>query len=289
MGNEPGFGDDHGGRLTLEAVLATTHVVTKYGRERLSVGALDQLCEQLASQSVPFRFDHDPARPLDIEVVEVEVRARDDGEHALVAVLSVAPQDWKAAKEAFDAAGVPGGFSYTRHEFENVVGPTALVEAAAGPSVIVAADARAFSPEARAAAALSIALRTRRPVEIRRSYSYSFDAEPALVYIEYAIETLGPGVLASAIWDGIKSLMSRRKGQTRFELRRRGDKFSASVTTDSPPVALRALERLDQIIETEDPRLGSTTTVFDQAADEWAWPSPAPRGFEDVASEDADT
>lgn len=156
-------------------------------------------------------------------------------------------------------AGVPGGFSYT--------GGVTQITAAGGrqPVLVLSADAAAFTDDERRAAWESLSLSG--PVQVNRLYEFSA-ADLARIFVEIWPEVvigLGLNLSASAIWDGLKHLFSKREAPTTIEIRRHyadGRETKAIVTTADPEIAKFALENLD---EEQRP----TVVVFDPADRSW--------------------
>jgi hypothetical protein len=96
-------------------VVATTHPVAKYGGIALSVEALNQLRDKLATGQIPMLFDHDVMRPMDGTVIEPRIEA-DGDEYRLVGEMEIDENDWEFIQRHFERAGVPGGISFGASE-----------------------------------------------------------------------------------------------------------------------------------------------------------------------------
>jgi hypothetical protein len=130
----------------------------------------------------------------------------------------------------------------------------------AGPwdLVTLAADAGWFGDDSVVEAA-QLASETTL-IQPARAYQFGLIADPQ-IYIELtmtALQLLGPNLAASALWDGLKHLLGRRRVPTNadpssrtvinFTVVDRG--WSAAVETDDPEVARQAIEALSAATNT---------------------------------------
>src|SRR5262245_16975594 len=104
------------GFVEVEARIASTHPVMKYGGIRLSEEALRELGTALNEGRTPMNFGHSPLEAIEVRDLVAKIVELEDGEHALEATFEVEEEAWKAVEGKFAAAGAPGGFSFTASE-----------------------------------------------------------------------------------------------------------------------------------------------------------------------------
>ncbi len=228
--------------IALEAVVATTHRVEKYGGVKLAESALQQIVDALNSGTLPMIGHHDWTKPIRTRDVEASLVELADGEKGVRLVGLVHQDDW-------DAAGHVGGMSFTTFDvFGMAEGP----HPEGTEPVKLAADAGWFADE-DIGTACSI-MSQLAPAEGARLLQFSavdlarISLELGLIYVT----TWGPGIAQNAIWDGLKFLMLRRlkrtpdgelESSTRIELVTSlpVGAVTAVIDTNDPDVAQKAL------------------------------------------------
>ncbi len=190
-------------RRHLRAILATTHPVESYGGVQFGRDAMQAFADAVRSGAVPMHVNHDYTRPVDATVIDTGVEERDDGHCAAWALLELDEGTWAAWQAELAAAGAPGGWSFT------VTEPIGAGERTAG---YVAGDAAHFSDEDLRTAAETLS--RIEPMHARRLYQFSEvpDAVAVLGLSLHLVQQLGPNLLASALWDGVKALCQSRLG-----------------------------------------------------------------------------
>jgi hypothetical protein len=224
------------GFTNVKATIATTGPVPKYTGWRLSRGVLQDMAERLAQNTVPMLFDHDAREPIECRVISTQVVQRTDGEWALEAELSFDDESWCAIQDRFDAAGAPGGFSFTASVTQQHPKTGAPAE------VCLAADAAAWTDRDRAEA--GALLDEIVPTRVDRLFQYS---AVELATILLLLGNVALGVLGNATYDVIKRLMRGRTGLTRVEIefsKADGSAAKAVILTDDPEVVREALDAL---------------------------------------------
>jgi hypothetical protein len=239
--------------VVIDAVVATTDRLDRYGGIALSLSALEQMKRQIETSNIPFAGHHNHALPIRHRNVVLDIRSTDRGTYALHLEAEVVKSDWESLGPVF-------GMSFATS------GPIEGFDAAEGVALI-AADAEWFADEdiVEAATALAQSLADRSGLEasvLPRRY-YQFSVLPAAkIVIEVAwglFSALGPNIAASVIWDGIKYLFVRRRkpkdvaqsgAETVIDIHvKNGDaSIVAVVRTSDENVAEKAVESLGEAI-----------------------------------------
>lgn len=237
--------DDQAEWLPFHAVAITTHPIPAYGGFQAPVGLLERIADEFNAGSVPMHAHHDLTDPIRTRSIGAAVRARDDGYHELVLTGEVHADDWSRV-------GHLSGMSVTL----NVpIGDDVGGSSASGDSVTIAADAGWFADSA----IIEAAERIGGDIETQPARAYQFGLVPdPQVYVELTMATLqalGPNLAASALWDGLKHLLRRRRvpdnadGSSRtvinFSLTdRAGWTAALDVDTEDPETARYAIDKL---------------------------------------------
>jgi len=234
--------DDSATWVALEAIVATSHRVEKYGGVKLAESALQQIADALNAGTLPMIGHHDWTKPVRTRDLEASIVALADGEKAVRLVGLVRQDDW-------DAMGQIGGMSFTTFE---VIGIAEGPHAAETEPIKLAADAGWFSDDDIAGACSVISQLA--PTEGARLLQFSA-IDMARISLELGLTYVtawGPGIAQNAIWDGLKHLMLRRLKRTtdgattpptRIELVTPlpAGAVTAVIDTSDPDVAQRAL------------------------------------------------
>jgi hypothetical protein len=226
--------------VSFEAVVATTHTVSKYGGVALTDAALTKMADALNAGSIPMLAEHDWTQPMRAKEVVAEVVTLDDGERAVRIRGRVIEADWRGA-------GDLRGFSFSGfEELGRAEGPNPEA-----PSIFLAGDAAWFEDEVIGTACSMMC--SLAPLDGSRLYQFAAaDEARAVLELGYSLVlALGPGLATSAIWDGLKYLLLHRRqtptgdtDTTRIELRTilpNGEVIAVVHTTD-PTTAAQALE-----------------------------------------------
>jgi hypothetical protein len=251
--------------VTMDLVVTTTHPVESYGGIQLSVTALEQMVEQINTNGIPLAGHHSHLRPIRTRNGIAEVRQRTDGHHEVHVVVDVARDDW-------DKVGIVGGMSFATSSTIGQYGDTIALE--------INADAAHFSRSDIVEAGGKIVARlseTSSPIEpgvkVGEYFQFSIvhDVKIVLDVTWDICVVLGPNLVASAIWDGVKHLLLRRRDaidsntlgdeqRTVIDIHiKKGDvKTTAVVSTSDDSVAKAAIEAIPNIIrsmETQENRV----------------------------------
>jgi hypothetical protein len=205
------------------------------------------MAEALNSGSLPMIGHHDWTQPIRTRNVRAWVTDLEDGENALRLEAEVRGGDLAAAGEV-------GGMSFTTF---------APLGEALGPHpdsapVRLSADAAAFEELdiARACELIS----ELAPAKARLLFQFNaLEVSRIVIEVGYPlVASLGPNLAASAIWDGLKHLLSKRKRPkqtgpaTRIELCTpitEGNEVIGIIDTDNPEVARLALEKYSESVQ----------------------------------------
>lgn len=221
-----------------EAVAITTHPVPAYGGFRAGVELLQQAADQFNSGPIAMHAQHDLTDQIHTRNVSAAVRKRPDGFYELVLNGEVHRADSDRVRELT-------GMSVTLF--------TPLGDGLPKAEITLAADAGWFDDEDIAAAGSMVT--TVASVSTARAYQFALQPDPQ-IFVELSLMTLqslGPNLAASALWDGLKHLLLRRKvppGANELtptvinvSVNEIGG-WTAAVETNDPDVAVRALESL---------------------------------------------
>lgn len=197
----------------VRARLATTHPIAAYGGTELPREALDQVARGVASGAVPMHFEHDISRPVAAAVVASGVEELEDGHFAAWVEFDVDAELWAAYGGQVAAAGAPGGMSIS------FTGPMDGRSLAGDAPLVVAADRHHFTD---IEIDQSVEILARLGVETRGELLYQFAFEPvAKVIVDVVWPTvmaLGPDLVASAIYDAIRSFFRPGRGTIVFNV-----------------------------------------------------------------------
>lgn len=245
------MGDMHVTRV--RARLATTHPIPAYGGIQLPREILEEVAEAVASGSMPMHFGHDISRPAAVSVVASGVEQLDDGHLAVWAEFDIDAGVWAAYEDEVAAAGAPGGMSIS------FSGPMAGRSLAGDAPLVVAADRHHFSDEEIDEA---VTLLGRLGVEARGEVLYQLSFEPvAKIIIDVVLPmvmSLGPDLVAAAIYDAARSFIRPGRGRLVFnvlfkETRRGTRTVKVHIEASSEPELASALDRLPDILRVGAP------------------------------------
>lgn len=213
------------------AVLATTHPVPSYGGMQFGRDTMVAIADAVRTNGVPMHLNHDYTRPVAVTVLDSGVAERDDGHYEAWALLDLDDEIWASWQAEVAAAGAPGGMSFT------ITQPLDDPDEVIGG--YVAGDAAHFSDEELRAAAA--ALSPVEPVHARRLYQFSSvpDAIAVIALSLQVAQQLGPSLLSSALWDGVKVLCQsklRLGRRTRVTLETWGETGQRSARVIVDPV-----------------------------------------------------
>lgn len=216
------------GNLKIEAILATTDVIMAYGGMALSEGTLRQAAQDIREHGFHPTIDHDARQCINTEVQKVEIRRTDSGSLALWVQFLVDEEDW-------ERVGDRRGLSATG--FVKAFKPDVATDK---PALEIFADAGHFDKAVYIAAVTS--LRQHFAVGGGQMYQLS-EIPPAKVVLEIAwnvIQNIGSGMLASALYDGLKHLLKpKHASESIFHLTvRRGDHVTDCYLKTNDPQAL---------------------------------------------------
>lgn len=243
-------------RVSVSAIVASTHSITKYPGWEMPPGVLEQMALELKKGEVPLLFGHDVTQPLDGRVTDARVIETEDGHQAVQVDLDVDAAEWRTVEDRFSDAGVPGGMSFRATAIET---PPSSGERAV---VTIAMDAGAWSDADRASAVAT--LDAVAPTEGAALFEFSVVEVVAILFV---LQNVAMSVLGNATYDAIRGLFGTQKRgtSTRVEIKTtnaRGDVSTAVVETDDAEVAIAALKQL----EAAEP---APLVVYDQESERW--------------------
>jgi hypothetical protein len=190
------------GKKLVRARLATTHAVDVYGGLQLGRNVMDDLAAAVKAGDLPMHLNHDIRRPLAVEIVDTGVEELPDGEFAAWAEYLIDEKVWEDWQLELAAAGAPGGMSFT---FSVPISPSVQ---SAGAQAQIAGDAAHYSDDELTEAAATLERVLSQATEADQLFQFNA-VSMALVVIEFTNDVLasvGPNVLASALWDACKLL-----------------------------------------------------------------------------------
>lgn len=234
---------DESSWIRVQGVMMTNESISAYGGIRFPTTLLEQIATQINESSIPFHIGHDLTRPLRIRNVTARVENRDDGVDVLRfdAVIHVDDVDFISTFTGVSAT---------------VMAPIERDEdRPAGHSPLdLSADHAWFGDDDLIAAETEISARgvDQGMIRVQRAYQFSFTPDPQ-IFITITYDLL-VGVAGGAIWDGLKTLLRRRKTPAEADATSPttvnidvtdGDRtFRAIVSTTDASVAQQAIESL---------------------------------------------
>ena len=241
----------------IEAFVATSRPLTAYGGVQLAPAVLDRMAESLRSGQIPMQADHDMRRPLFATVLQAEVRDTPDGYAGVWVELEVDSDEWAELEREHLARGHPGGFS-----FSGAV-PVATVEPlASAPAVVIrlAADAAFWDDDDLLAAGR--ALNAAGRIDLSRRYAFAFDPTP-IVVVMLAMD-VGVGVIANALYDGLRRfILPDRRTTFEFQVKRKDERIKARLETNDPEAMRKALDTFDAYVNPDQ------LNVWDDEHGQW--------------------
>jgi hypothetical protein len=245
-----------GGWISIEGILTTNDAIKAYdGIVRLSDAALYDIVERVNSGRIPFSGHHDTTRRIRSRNVRAWVDVADHERLLARFSADVVRFDWEQLGEV-------RGMSYS------AFAPLDGEQLAEKSDMLLSfgADASWFSDEAISLAAESIQLPSNglnQPVVTgTRLFQFSIVVDPRII-VETSIllwQALGPNLVASALWDGLKLLLARRRirhdapvsTKTSIEIHLttpQGGHLSALIRTDDTTVAKQAVAKLPNMTD----------------------------------------
>ncbi len=147
-------------------------------------------------------LNHYIRRPLVVEILDTGVEELPDGEFAAWAEYLIGEEAWEDWQSELTAAGVPGAMSFT---FSVPISPSVQP---VGAQAQVAGDAAHYSNDELTEAAATLGRALSNPTEADQLFQFNA-VSVAMVVIEFTTDLLasvGPNVLASALWDACRLL-----------------------------------------------------------------------------------
>lgn len=181
-------------------------------------------------------------RPLYATVLQAEVRDTPDGYLGVWVEVEVDSDEWAELERELTALGQPGGFS-----FSGAVPVAAVEPLASAPPVLIrlAADAAFWNDDDLLAA--GNALNSAGRIELSRRYAFAFDPTPVVV-VMLAMD-IGVGVIANALYDGLRRFIVPDRTTTfEFQVKRKNENIKARLETNDPDVVRAALDTFDAYV-----------------------------------------
>ncbi len=255
---------------TVTGVLATTHVLAKYGgRFRASAADLEDLRDAFLGGAMTPSMSHDPAQAFEARCVNAWIEELPDGEHCLKVTYEVDAAVHERFQAALTTAGAPGALSYAKNvNFGEVERP--------GPvTMLIAGEASNFSQADIADAARLI------PGEdsIVLAELVEFAAEDACRIVIVVAEQhsllreYGPAAFGALLYPTIQALWKAGKWvKVQLQFRRDdGSRMEAVVGTDSLETVRCALETSESL-EVPWRQGGNVRAIYDNGGGTWRLP-----------------
>lgn len=238
--------------LRVRARVATTHAIPAYGGIQLHEDAVRQIAEAMANGRVPMRFNHDLTRPLSAVTVAAGVEPTEDGHLSAWVEFDVDEREWDQYEKETQAAGAPGGMSFS----------TVEPFASRGNSpygLTISADASYFHDDLIVAAAEEV-LPGEWSVELARLYQFSWIPEPRVVFnlAVFILMSVPGNLLSSYLYDLANRFRARIAGQPKqptFEFRvirtPRSHTTEVKLTVADEDELRRAMREVPEILRAE--------------------------------------
>lgn len=232
--------------------MATTHPLPAYGGIRLAESAIRQLADQLATGSVRVTFQHDSVRPVNCINVTAGVEKTEDGEFAAWIECDVDEDQWQLYDEECQAAGSPGGWSFS------TVDPFAS-RGQQPYDMEIAGDASYFSDDLLLAAACE-SLPGELTITLGRLYQFSWIPDPKILIgiAQTTLTSIPANLLSSYLYDlarKFKAKLSYNSPTPTFEMHVQRQPRSKTTTikiTATDDYGLRqAMESVPEILRQE--------------------------------------
>ena len=241
--------------VAVQSVLASTDPIAAYGGIAITRDALEDMAKVLNAGTVPMSANHDSRQGIRTRNATAGVREKVTGGFELFMAFEMHPDDW-------EKYGHLPGMSHTTIE-------AIWIDELAQKSIVAkfSADAAWFDDDVIVSAshAVQSAIGQNSAVEnpgVLPSRVYQFSVVPdARIIIETSLalfNALGPNLVASAIWDGLKLAIARRRtpkggnasAKTTVEIKMdNGDSsITACVSTDDSAVAKAAVQVLGDAV-----------------------------------------
>lgn len=186
-------------QLEVEAIIATSHPVEKYGGVQLADAVLEQIASAPRAGELPMLIGHDLRRPLTSRVLDAVVRERADGFKEVWARIVVERREWEEYKRDREAIGAPGGFSFSATEPLAAL-PFALP--AESSEIMLAGDAAHWTDRELVGAAEDFTTLGR--VVVARRYQFAQGPEAVLV-LQVALPIL-TSIVGTAAYEALRKL-----------------------------------------------------------------------------------
>lgn len=256
----------------VRARLATTHPIPAYGGVQLPRQVLDQVASAVASGAMPMHLGHDISRPIAVADVLTGIEQLDDGHFAVWAEFDVDAEVWAAHESEVAAAGAPGGMSIS------FTGPLAGRSLASDSPLVVAADGHHFDDvEIDSAAAILGRLGVDAGGEVLYQFSFEPVAKVIIDVVWPVVMSLGPNLVASAIYDAARSFFRPGRSTVVFnicfkETRRGARRVKVHIEASNETELSAALDRLPDVLRagtdgTFVSRAGSSLEILAPGAD----------------------
>lgn len=182
-------------RRRIRARVATTHPLPAYGGIRLAESAIRQLADQLATGSVRTTFQHDSVRPVNCINVTAGIEKTEDGEFAAWIECDVDEDQWQLYDKECQAAGTPGGWSFSTVEPFASRGQQPY-------DMEIAADASYFSDDLLLTAA-GESFPGELTITLGRLYQFSWIPDPKILVgiAQAALTSIPANLLSSYLYD----------------------------------------------------------------------------------------
>jgi hypothetical protein len=233
-------------RLEVEVIVTTSQPIPAYGGIALGDNVLQDLAASLRGNSIPLVTNHDRRRPIDGRCIDAQVRDRDDGYREVWALLDVDEEAWRAFEAERDAAGAPGGMSFSGSVPLGTYGPEG---ATADDAVIaIAADMATFSQDEIVAAATELG----QIGIVAAGERFEFAHDPQQV-VDFSIQfsvlvPLGVSIAANIITLALaRFLRPQRPTIFHFHIHRQDSTITGRVETSDRRVLERSIEALEEL------------------------------------------
>lgn len=263
--------------------MATSHRVEKYGGVRLAPQALQDIAHALNAGQIPMLAQHDPRRRLRTRQMSATVEVLPDGEQAVRFTCLVHLDDVTLME------GMRGMSFSTSDLIGSVEGPNPALG-----TLELRADAAVFSDEVigRACEQMCTLGRTQG---FRLLQFAGPDEARIILEIAYSIVVaLGPGLAASAIYDGLRFLFRNRSKSSQEALVQlelvtsvQGGDVKAVIHTSDPAVAEAALAAFSDAVQAVASTPPDERPVLDWDAPRRAWVPVLQRGHEGQEGSDS--
>jgi hypothetical protein len=178
------------GRMRFRARVADTTPISAYGGVQLSLSTLQGLKRNLEEKTIQFSLEHDPARPIELWIVESEIISVTPHHQALLVTAECTLETFETLPKESDGYTLRGGISVS------VTEPISA-RSESSPVVVIAADANNWTDRDLIETGQQVISTV--PLSINRLFQFS--TVPAALVVLEVLKDVGFGVISNILYE----------------------------------------------------------------------------------------